>query len=61
MRRGAFAMMLPEGSRMIIYTPDLTVSYDSPYVAQESTVVAAGSYVLFTGNGRDLFEYDDTV
>ncbi len=58
---GTFAVMMPDGGRMIIYAPDFTVSYDSLYATQESVQVVVGSYVIFIGNEGDIFEYDYTV
>jgi hypothetical protein len=54
---GTFNVNLPEGGRMIIYAPDLTVSYDTLFSGSESVPVAAGSYVLFIGNEGDTFSY----
>lgn len=54
---GTFKANLPEGGRMIIYAPDLTVSYDTLFSGSESVAVAAGSYVLFIGNEGDTFSY----
>lgn len=58
---GTFAVTLPEGGRMILYTPDFTVSYDTLYSGSERVPVAAGSYVLFIGNEGSAFAYEYTV
>ena len=55
---GTFGVTMPEGSRVIIFAPDFTLSYDSLYAAAESVPVAAGSYVMFIGNEGDSFSYD---
>lgn len=55
---GTFGVTMPEGSRVIIFAPDFTLSYDSLYAAAESVPVAGGSYVMFIGNEGDSFSYD---
>lgn len=54
---GSFSVILPEGGRLVIYDPSLTVLADTMYAAIEEVPVTAGSYLMFIGNEGDEFVY----
>lgn len=53
--------MIPEGSRIVIYDPDLQLGYDSMTDAAKETAVTAGSYLVFIGAPGDTFAYNYTL
>ncbi|UYO62545.1 beta-lactamase family protein [Acetobacterium wieringae] len=54
---GSFSVTLPEGGRLVIYDPALTVLADTMYAAIEDVPVPAGAYLMFIGNEGDEFAY----
>ncbi|WKY48777.1 serine hydrolase domain-containing protein [Eubacteriaceae bacterium ES3] len=46
---------MPESGRVVIYSPDYSIDYDSLYETQESVDVEAGSILLLTGKANDEF------
>lgn len=54
---GSISVTLPEGGRMVIYDPALTVLADTMYAAIEDVPVTAGAYLMFIGNEGDEFDY----
>ncbi|WP_373484786.1 serine hydrolase domain-containing protein [Acetobacterium malicum] len=58
---GVFSAVIPEGSRIVIYDPDLQPGYDSMTDTAKETAVTAGSYLVFIGAPGDTFAYNYTV
>lgn len=58
---GFFKSSIPEGGRIVILSPDLSVSYDSLINEPQGAQVNSGSYVIFVGNEGDSFEFEYTV
>ncbi|HAZ05470.1 MAG TPA: hypothetical protein DCY58_03090, partial [Acetobacterium sp.] len=54
---GSFSVTLPEGGRLVIYDPALTVLADTMYAVIEDVPVPAGAYLMFIGNEGDEFAY----
>jgi hypothetical protein len=54
---GSFSVTLPEGGRLVVYDPALTVLADTMYAAIEEVPVTTGSYLMFIGNEGDEFVY----
>ena len=51
-----FASSVPVNGRVIVYSPEGIVKFDSLDGPVQTLVLEAGSYVLFIGNSGDLFE-----
>ena len=57
---GIFKVTLPKAGRIVIFSPDLKVQYDSLMNGDKEVSVSQGSYVVFVGKSGDIFEFKYT-
>jgi len=57
---GIFKGTLPNAGRIVIFSPDLKVQYDSLMNGDKEVSVSQGSYVVFVGKSGDIFEFKYT-
>ena len=57
---GIFKGALPNAGRIVIFSPDLKVQYDSLREGEKEVSVSQGSYVVFVGKSGDIFEFKYT-
>ncbi len=58
---GIFKGVLSKAGRIIIFSPDLKVKYDSLLNGVKEVAVSSGSYVIFIGNSGDSFEFEYSI
>jgi len=58
---GLFKGTLSNAGRIIIFSPDLTIKYDSLLNGVKEVAVSPGSYIIFIGNLGDSFEFEYSV
>lgn len=50
---------IPEGGRIVVFSPELSVAYDSLTAGSTVTYVGEGSYIVAVGKPGDAFKFDE--